>query len=282
MSFTVGTRGPGVGNQQNQQILKEQPQGKRTDLTNEDIKSIAKELQKCIISAPGITEQKRQFDERRANLLEQKAKADAELTKIDADILAADANILAADEKILAADARIEKNKERLAAAEKKEAELAKRREEIANEKAEIAKNRAKAAAMKTEAREGKLQIICKVFYSIFPNAKSFSVENFDQIFKKYLLDQSIIADTTEGVKFKIISMNSIISFLTEYKDTKACDFRGFRNEINDVKSLVDYLSGPTNVKAIALSKSVSEETKALFQNLASSKKGTLKIQYFD
>lgn len=124
---------------------------------------------------------------------------------------------------------------------------------------------------------------LTKMFYAIFNGKKELPVVEINTIFTTYLADSSLtVEETAQGESFlRINSMKSVVRYLKEHQDTRTCDFRHFKAEVNDVSTLAEYLK-TSSVKAIALKKAIPEAAKASLAEAVAARNGALKIQYFD
>jgi hypothetical protein len=172
--------------------------------------------------------------------------------------------------------------------------ELKEKREELKT-RYEEANIRLEAAKIKIEegrkgAEEGRAMQragLTKIFYTIFkgkndPAAKDLPAEVIERLFQTYLADGSLsIEKSPEGPLPRINTMKSVTQYLADHPNVISCDFRPFKKEMYDAKTFAEYLK-TSSVKAIAIKKCVSEETKASLAEAVAARNGTLKVQYFD
>ncbi len=131
--------------------------------------------------------------------------------------------------------------------------------------------------------------IITKQFWSIFHGTAELPKEDYNKVFSTYLADRSLtVEETHEGKSFgRLNSMSSVIAYLKENPLTKTCDFRTFKAEINDIDTLVDFLTTPAAyaVKALAFKTVILEVTKAKLAEAVAARTAAgavpLKVQYF-
>jgi hypothetical protein len=74
--------------------------------------------------------------------------------------------------------------------------------------------------------------------------------------------------------------MRAITRYLDDHSDVKACDFRAFKTEVDDIPTLAEYLKNST-VRAIAFKSGIQEEAKASLAEAVATRNGGLKVQYF-
>ena len=134
------------------------------------------------------------------------------------------------------------------------------------------------------EALAKEKNIIIKMFHGIFNGKKPLPVEEVDSLFSTYLADGSITVEMiSEKNRLKLNSMKAIIRYLDDHPGVKACDFRSFRGEVHDVKTLADYLAQSScTIKAIGIDRKISDEAQSSLAEVVKAKNGALKVQYFD
>jgi hypothetical protein len=144
------------------------------------------------------------------------------------------------------------------------------------------ATNREAIATNRQTITKERQDILTKQFYSIF-NKQPLPLEKIDSIFKTYLADGSLTVEKSkEGISYpRINSMTPVIRYLDDNPDVPTLDFRSFKSEVHDVKTLAVKLKNST-IRAIAIKKCIPEEAKASLADVVAIRNGTLKVQYFD
>ena len=137
--------------------------------------------------------------------------------------------------------------------------------------------------AKKEQAIAKKAQdILTRQFYSVFNGKNPLPEEKISEVFQTYLADGSLTVEKSpEGEHFgRINSMRTVVQYLKEHPNVRACDFRVFKAEINDISTLTAFLNS-SPIKAVAFKESISEAAKAILAEAVTATNGQLRVQYF-
>ena len=167
-------------------------------------------------------------------------------------------------------------------------AEAARLKESSQQHFAEAARLKESSQKKFAQAEKERQDALTKQFWSIFNAKDSLLQEEYGKVFATYLADRSLTIEKTDDNKCfaRINLMSSVIKYIKANPLTKACDFRAFKTEINDVETLADFLktSDAFAIRGVAFKSGISEIAKEKIAEAVSARAATkfpLKAQYF-
>lgn len=160
--------------------------------------------------------------------------------------------------------------------------------EQLGTRKAELDSRKGQLDAKKAPHEQRLKENRAATFYQIFYGLKSvIPAEKIDEVYQKYMADNPVTTIDMESASgttavFRLTSMKGVVQYLTDHPEIKQLDFRTFKGEIGDMKTLTEYLAlNNCSIRAIALKECLSVADKEAFKTAATVRQGALQVKYF-